>query len=140
MDGNAKGDGRAMAKSPHQDLSRRERQIMDVLYRLGRVGVAEVQDELPAAPGYSAVRAMLGKLEAKGYVKHRQEGARYVYEPTVPRRAASEGAVKRMVRTFFDGSTAKAVATMLDLSSQELTEPELAALAERIEEARRRGR
>jgi predicted transcriptional regulator len=129
-----------MAKHPQQDLSRRERQIMDVLYRLGRAGVAEVQDELPEAPGYSAVRAMLGKLELKGYVRHRQEGARYVYEPKVARKAASEGAVKRVVRTFFDGSTAKAVAAILDLSSQELTEAELAALAEQIEEARRKGR
>jgi predicted transcriptional regulator len=129
-----------MGRKTHQDLSRRERQIMDVLYRLGSSGVSEVQAGLPDPPGYSAVRAMLGKLESKGYVEHRQEGARYVYEPTVPREQARDGALVRMVRTFFDGSAAQAAAAMLELSASELTAAELDELAAKIDEARKRGR
>jgi len=129
-----------MAKSPYQDLSRRERQIMEVLYRLGSAGVSEVQSGLPDPPGYSAVRATLGKLEVKGYLEHRQDGARYVYEPTMPREEARDGALARMVRTFFDGSAAQAAAAMVELSADELTDAELADLAAKIEEARKRGR
>lgn len=128
-----------MSKSPYLDLSRRERQIMDVVYRLGRAGVSEVQEGMPDPPGYSAVRAMLGKLEGKGFLTHRQEGARYVYEPTLPREEARETALARMIRTFFDGSAAQAAAAMLDLSTAELTDSELDELAARIEEARKRG-
>jgi predicted transcriptional regulator len=127
-------------RGPYLDLSRRERQIMDVVYRLGRAGVSEVQEGMPDAPGYSAVRAMLGKLEAKGYLSHWQEGARYVYEPMLAREEAGESALARMVRTFFDGSAARAAAAMLEMSSAELTEQELDELAARIEEARNRGR
>ena len=129
-----------MSKSPYLDLSRRERQIMDVVYRLGSAGVSEVQKGMPDPPGYSAVRAMLGKLEGKGYLTHRQEGARYVYEPTLPREEARETALQRMVRTFFDGSAAKAAAAMLSMDGEELTDAELDELAARIAEARKRGR
>jgi predicted transcriptional regulator len=128
------------ARSPSLDLSRRERQIMDVLYRLGSAGVWEVQEGLPDPPGYSAVRAMLGKLETKGYLMHRQEGARYVYEPTMPREEARDGALARMIRTFFDGSAAQAAAAVLDFSANQLTDAELAELAAKIEETRQRGR
>lgn len=129
-----------MEKSPYRELSRRERQIMDVVYRRGRATVAEVKDEIPEPPGYSAVRAMLGKLETKGYLKHVQEGPRYVYEPTQPREEVRDGAVARLVRTFFDGSVAKAAAAMLDLDAAGLTAEDLDELAARIEEARKRGR
>jgi predicted transcriptional regulator len=83
---------------------------------------------------------MLGKLEMKGYLRHSQEGARYVYEPTMPRKEARDGALARMIRTFFDGSAAQAAAAVLDLSANELTDAELAELAAKIEETRQRGR
>ncbi|MBW3555291.1 MAG: BlaI/MecI/CopY family transcriptional regulator [Gemmatimonadetes bacterium] len=129
-----------MPKSPYLDLSRRERQIMDVVYRLGRAGVAEVREGMPDPPSYSAVRAMVGKLETKGFLTHEEEGPRYVYMPTMPREEARETALQRMVRTFFDGSVAKAAAAMLDLDAAELTEADLDELAARIEDARKRGR
>ena len=129
-----------MAYDPHVALSRRERQIMDALYRRGRASVSEVIEELPDPPGYSAVRAMLGKLEDKGHLAHEQDGPRYVYFPTRPREEATQTALRRMMRTFFDGSPSRAVAAVLDLSEEELSQEELAELAERIEDARRRGR
>lgn len=128
-----------MADHPILDLGRRERQIMDAVYRLDRASVAEVRDALPDPPGYSAVRAMLGRLEAKGYLTHEEDGPRYVYVPTLPREEARESVLARMVRTFFDGSAAKAAAAMLDLEATRLTESELDELAERIEQARKRG-
>lgn len=122
------------------DLSRRERQIMDAVYRLGRASVGEVRVEMPDAPGYSAVRAMLGKLEAKGLLVHEQAGPRYVYLPALPAEEARETALLRMVRTFFEGSVARAAAAILELEDEELTARELDELAARIEEARQRGR
>lgn len=129
-----------MEESPYRELSRRERQIMDAVYRLGRATVAEVRAEIPEPPSYSAVRAMLGKLEEKAFLTHSEDGPRYVYEPTQPRDEVREGVVGRLVHTFFDGSVAKAAAALLDLESGELTEEELDELAARIEQARRRGR
>lgn len=129
-----------MGRSPYLDLSRRERQIMDAVYRLGRAGVADVRAEIPDPPGYSAVRAMMGKLEDKGHLRHEQDGARYVYLATQPRGEARATALRRLVRTFFDGSPSKAVAAVLDLSDGEMTQAELDELADLIDEARRRGR
>ena len=129
-----------MARSPYLDVGRRERQILDAVYRLGRANVAEVLAELPDPPSYSTVRAMLGKLEAKGLLSHEQEGPRYVYVPTLPAEEARESALQRMVRTFFEGSAAKAAAAMLTMEGERLTEAELDELAARIEEARERGR
>lgn len=129
-----------MAEAAHTDLSRRERQIMDIIYRRGRASVAEVLKELPDPPSYSAVRAMLRVLEEKGHLEHEQEGARYVYRPTVPRTEAQESAMRRLLRTFFDGSAEKAVAAFLDMSATELSPEELNRLAELIEQARREGR
>jgi len=129
-----------MGRSPYLDLSRRERQIMDAVYRLGRAGVSEVRGEIPDPPSYSAVRAMMGKLEDKGHLRHVQDGARYVYLATQPRGEARETALRRLVRTFFDGSPSKAVAAVLDLSDEALSEAELDELAQLIDEARRRGR
>jgi predicted transcriptional regulator len=124
----------------HVHLTRRERQIMDVLYRRGEATVSEVMEELPSAPTYSAVRALLRKLEEKGHVTHDAAGPRYVYRPTVAREAARESALDRMVRTFFEGSPGKTVAALLDLKAGELTAEELDELAERIEQVRKRGR
>lgn len=128
-----------MSRGSHQNLTRRERQIMDVVYRHGQVTVSEVLAELPQAPSYSAVRALLRKLEEKGHLKHDAQGARYVYEATVPREEAREGALERLVRTFFDGSPSKTVAALLDLKAEELTESELDDLQRLIADARGRG-
>jgi predicted transcriptional regulator len=128
-----------MASTPHLHLSRRERQIMDSLYARGEATVSEVLGDLPEAPSYSAVRAMLRKLEEKGHLTHDARGARYVYRPTVPREAAQETALRRLVRTFFDDSPSKVVAALLDSSSAQLSDAELDELSELIEQARRRG-
>jgi predicted transcriptional regulator len=129
-----------MNEPAHLDLSRRERQIMDILYRRGRAAAAQVLADLPDPPSYSAVRALLRVLEEKGHVAHEQDGPRYVYRPTVPRDEARDSAMRRLVRTFFDGSTEKAVAAFLDLSVAELSDEELERLAELIEQAREEGR
>ena len=129
-----------MGASTHQHLTRRERQIMDVVYSRGEVTVSEVLAEMPDAPTYSAVRAMMRKLEEKGHVRHDAQGARYVYRATVPREAARESALERLVRTFFDGSPSKTVAALLDLQGEELTDRELDELAQRIAAARRKER
>lgn len=129
-----------MKRHSHVDLSRRERQIMDIVYELGEVTAAEVQTHLPDPPGYSAVRAMLRVLEEKGHLEHRQDGPRYVYRATVPVEAARRSAVKRVLRTFFDNSLEEAVATLLDVSASNLSKDELERLARMIEKARKEGR
>jgi BlaI family penicillinase repressor len=121
---------------PH-DVSRRERQILDILYRLGRATAAEVLAEMPSAPGYSAVRAMLRTLEEKGHVQHVEQGPRYVYVPTVPVETAKKSAVRHLLDTFFDGSREEAVAAMLDAA---VSEAELDRLARLIDNARKDGR
>jgi BlaI family penicillinase repressor len=118
------------------DLSRRERQIMEIVYEFGRVTAAEVRERMPEAPSYSAVRAMLRILEEKGHLEHEQDGPRYVFMATVPRAEASETALRRLVRTFFDGSTEGAMAALLDLEGDHLDEEALQRIAKRIEEAR----
>lgn len=123
-----------------QKLSRRERQIMDVLYRKGRATAAEILAEMPEPPGNSAVRAMLRVLEEKQHVRHEAEDLRYVYMPVVPRDKARRSAVTHLVNTFFDGSTAQAVATLLNVSAQDLTTEDFDRLAALIEEARKEGR
>ena len=119
------------------DLSRRERQIMDILYELGSGTAADVRERMPDPPSYSAVRAMLRILEEKSHLRHEQDGPRYVYLPTVPRETARQTALRRLVRTFFDGSTTSAMAALLDLGVEDLDDEALARLARRIEEARR---
>ena len=128
-----------MTPEPHE-LSRRERQIMDVLYELGRATSAEVRERLPDPPSYSAVRAMLRILEDKGHLRHEQDGPRYVFIPTVPREEASESALRRVVRTFFDGSAESALTALIDLGVKDLDEQALRRLADRIAEARKGGR
>jgi predicted transcriptional regulator len=111
-----------------------------VVYARGSATVRDVMQGIPDAPSYSAVRAMLKILEEKGHLKHRQEGPRYLYVPVVPREAASESALKQMLRTFFDGSTERAMAALLDMSSDQLSAEELDRLARLIEQARKEGR
>lgn len=128
-----------MADALTTNLSRRERQIMDVIYRHGRVTAAEVLAELPEPPGYSAVRAMLRLLEEKGHIRHEQDGPRYVYLPTVNREKARRTAMRHLVRTFFDGSTEDAVAALLQ-SDGGIGEGELNRLSKLIDDAKKEGR
>ena len=121
-------------------LSRRERQIMDVLYRLGRATAAEIHESIPDPPGYSAVRAMLRVLEEKGHIRHEEKDLRYVFLPVVPREKARRSAVAHMLETFFDGSAEQAVATLLDVSARNLSKEKLDRLASLIEQARKEGR
>ena len=128
-----------MTRAAHHDLSRRERQIVDALYKLGRASAAEVRAELPDPPSYSAVRALLRILEDKGHVRHEQDGPRYVYAPTVARDSAKRSAMRHILHTFFDGSAAQAMSALLDVSSSRLSEAELDRLERLIDEARKQG-
>jgi predicted transcriptional regulator len=119
------------------DLSRRERQIMDVLFARGRATGQEIQEGLPDQPNYSSVRTILRVLERKGYVRHVEEGLRYVYQPTVARETASRSALQRIIRTFFDGSAKEAVAALLDPAAFDLTEEELRELGRIVERAKK---
>ena len=117
-------------------LSRRERQIMEIVYELGKASAADVRERMPDPPSYSAVRAMLRILEDKGHIQHEQDGPRYVFLPTVPREQASENALRRLLRTFFDGSPEGAMAALLDLEGDHLDDEALRRIARRIDEAR----
>ena len=121
-------------------LSRRERQIMEIVYERGRATAAEVRAHMPDPPSYSAVRAMLRILEDKGHLRHEQDGPRYVFLPTVAHEEASETALRKLVRTFFGGSPEGAMAALLDLDSDQLDEKALERLSELIEEAKKEGR
>ena len=121
-------------------LSRRERQIMDILFQRGKASASEVREVMEDAPSYSAVRAMLRVLEEKGHVRHQEEGLRYVYLPTVAKEKAKRAAVKHMLDTFFNGSPEQIVAALLDVSSTELTKDELDRMAAMIEKARKEGK
>ena len=118
-------------------LSRRERQIMEILYQHGKASASKVRELMENAPGYSAVRAMLRVLEEKGHVKHEAAGLKYVYVPTVGREKAKRSAVKHVLDTFFNGSPEQIVAALLDVSSTRLTPGELDRMAEMIEKAKR---
>lgn len=128
-----------MATPSHFDLSRRERQIIDTLFRMGRASAAEVRRHLPDPPSYSAVRALLRILEEKGHVRHEQDGPRYVYMPTVARESAKRSALRHLVQTFFEGSTSQAISALLDSSSSKISEAELDRLRRLLDEARKRG-
>jgi predicted transcriptional regulator len=117
-------------------LTKRERQIMDVLYRLGRAAAAEVMDALDDAPGNSTIRTQLRVLERKGHVRHEEEGLRFVYMPTVPRHSARRSALKHLVDTFFDGSTTKAVAALLGGEASRVSDDELARIEDLVKSAR----
>ena len=129
-----------MALPPSSEFGRRERQIMDVVYRLGRASVGDVLGRLPDPPSYSAVRAMLRYLERKGHLRHTRDGLRYLYEPTVPHAEAQRSAMLHLVRTFFRGSRAGAVAALLELPGKELSDGDLARLRALVRRARREAR
>lgn len=129
-----------MAREALGTLSRRERQIMDVLYARGRATAQDVLDALPDPPSYSTVRALLRVLEGKGHVRHEQDGPRYVFLPVVTRAKARRSALRRVLDTFFDGSTEQTVAALLDLQSSKLDPQELERLAKLIDKARKEGR
>jgi predicted transcriptional regulator len=126
--------------NPEQHLSRRERQIMDVLHAKSQATAAEVLAALPSPPGYSAVRALLRILEEKGHVRHRRHGARYVYVPRMSPEIARRSALKRVVSTFFQGSVAQAMAALLETADTELSDTELTRLQQLIKKARTEGR
>jgi BlaI family penicillinase repressor len=128
-----------MLKTTMTHLSRRERQIMDLLFQRGRATAAEVQRGLPDPPSYSAVRAMLRILEEKGHVRHEQEGPRYVYVARVDRDKARHSALRHLVQTFFDGSAEQAVAALIDDGAGRLTDEELARMGRMIAKARKEG-
>jgi BlaI family transcriptional regulator, penicillinase repressor len=121
-------------------LSRRERQILDILYERGRATVSEIQSALPDAPGYSATRALLRILEEKRHVKHEADGPRYVFSPRVPRERARRTALKHLVQTFFGGSAGDAVAALLDAPAAKLAPEDLDRLEALIERARKEGK
>ncbi len=127
------------AGNDHAALTRRERQIMDILYKRGRATANEVLDELPGASHYSTVRTQLRVLEEKGHVTHEEEGVRYVYMPAVPRRAARKSALRHLVDTFFDGSAEQVVAAVLGGEGARLTEAELDRIADLIDKAKKEG-
>jgi len=125
--------------SLHTVLSRRERQIMDILFRRGRATASQVRLELPGHPSYSTVRTQLRVLEEKGHVRHEEEGPRYVYMPSIARHAARKSALRHLVNTFFEGSTEKVVAALLGGDAARLTDEELDRLATLVEKARKEG-
>src|SRR5215468_6292381 len=129
-----------MAKPLHAVLSRRERQIIDILYRRGRATAAEVMADLPGDPSYSTVRTQLRVLEEKGHVRHEDDGQRYVYNPALPRGPVRRSALKHLVETFFDGSVEQAVAALLGGDAARLSEDELERIAELIAKARKEAR
>ena len=129
-----------MGNEKHLQLGRRERQIMDVIYRRGRASVTEVLAELPDPPTYSAVRGMLRLLEEKGFVRHEQEGLKYVYVPADDTRQVRATALKHMVKTFFGGSPEQAVVALLELSDSKLSAKDKQYLSQLIRKAQQEGR
>ncbi len=125
-----------MAPEGDPQFSRREREIMDIVYRLGEASVAEVRDSMDDPPGYSAVRALIRILKEKGHLKVREDGRRHVFLPVVPAGRARQSALRKLLTTFFEGSVEHAVATMLDMESRHLSDEELERLQRLIQEAR----
>jgi BlaI family penicillinase repressor len=123
-----------------RSLSRRERQIMDIVYEMKEATVLQILERLPSPPSYSAVRALVRVLEQKGHLLHRQDGPRYVYAPRLAKDKARRSALAHLRQTFFDGSTTDVVAALLDLSEEDLSEEDYRKLAELIEKARTEGR
>lgn len=127
-------------KQPQQALGRRERQIMDVIFERGEASVADVLERLPDPPSYSAVRTMIRYLESKGCLRHRREGTKYIYRPTQPKESVSRSALLHLVKTFFGGSAPDAVAALLDVSSEKLSDDDFDRIERLIDEARKEGR
>jgi len=125
-----------MAAPSEVALSRRERQIMDVVYQRGKASVADVVGDLPDPPSYSAVRALMRILEQKGHLKHAKQGAKYIYRATRPRQVAARSAMRRILRTFFDGSTEKAMVALLGVAPTKLTPKQLNRIVALVNQAR----
>lgn len=123
---------------PHNQFSRRQRQIMDVLYKLGEADVASVRQHLPDPPSYSAVRAMMVRLEDAGHIHHREEGAKYIYLAKLAKDNARQSALKRLITTFFGGSGLSAASALLDAHAKDMSDDELDALEQQIQRARRK--
>ncbi len=128
------------AMKPLKSLSRRERQIMDIIYEMNEATVLQVLEKLPSPPSYSAVRALLRVLEQKGHLRHRKDGPRYVYRPLLPREKARQSALLHLLRTFFDDSTEDVVAALLDLTEDNLSEEDYRRIMALIQKARKEGR
>lgn len=126
-------------RSPHNALTRRERQIMDILYRRGRATANEVMDDLSGEPSYSTVRTQLRVLETKGHIRHEEEGLRYIYSPAVPRHTVRKSALKHLVETFFDGSTEKVVSALLGGEGARISDAELERISELVAKAKKEG-
>ncbi len=129
-----------MSKGLHGALTRREREIMDVLYRLGRATAGEILEALPTSRSYSTVRTQLRVLESKGHVRHEEVGLRYLYSPTVPRHAARKSALKHLVETFFEGSSAKVVAALRGADGAGVSDEEWSRIAKLVRDARQEPR
>ena len=129
-----------MVQSPHSALTRREREIMDVLYRLGRATANEVMEQLSGEPNYSTVRTQLRVLETKGHVRHEEHGLRYIYIPTAPRHSVRQSALKHLIETFFEGSAEKMLSTLLGSEGSKLSDEDLDRLAQLIKKARKERR
>lgn len=127
-------------KKSHLDLGKRERQIAEAIYKLGEATVSEALAQLAAPPSYSSVRAMMGQLVAKGVLKYRQDGKRYVYRPAVPHQQASRSAMRKLLSTFFAGEPTDAMAALLDVSGKELSEADIARMKQLIDQAEREAR
>ncbi len=128
-----------MPKNSHKHLSRREREIMDIIYKRGQATATEVMEAMDKPPSYSAVRALLRILEEKGSLRHQQEGQKYIFLPTVTREKAKQSAMKRMLHVFFNDSTEAAVAALLDISQTKMTDEEWDRLTSLIDQAKKRG-
>ena len=129
-----------MSKKELNTLSRREQQIMDIIYSRKQATASDVMESLYDPPSYSAVRALLRVLEEKGHLRHKQDGQRYVYYPTVARERAKRSALRRVLHTFFDNSAEDAVAALLDISQKQLSDEELKRMEDLIKQARKEGR
>jgi BlaI family transcriptional regulator, penicillinase repressor len=123
-----------------ENLSRRERQIMDIIYQTGEATAAEIQEKIANPPSYSSVRALLRILEEKGHLKHKKDGARYVYMPKITRDKARNSALKHIMKTFFNNSAEDVVATLMEISSSNLSDQDFERLENKIEEMRKEGK
>ncbi len=126
-------------KKAQRDLGRRERQIMDIVFELGESSVADVLERLPDPPSYSAVRTMIRHLEGKGLLRHRRDGTRYIYRPTQSKESASRTALRHLIKTFFGDSAPDALAAVLDIGSEKLSEDDFERIQLLINEARKEG-
>lgn len=129
-----------MARAKIQDFSRRERQIMDIVYRLGEATAIEVMDQMPDPPGYSTVRTLMGVLERKGHLQHERRGHHYVYSPTTSVEAASNSMLEHVMETFFEGSASRVVSAVLDISDAQLNKSEYDEILKIVEKAKKDGR